>query len=155
MNKLLVLFVMFSAWANAADMTCVETAKSKKEYGANQTITINVAKDGKSLWIMVKPNDGGKALTAVANRDDHNSLRGNDKDTYNLDEDYNRKEEARFVTSKSEIATSDGDSIIFIEKAILKGKPGKLSLSGGQANDGESGDAWLWGREGEYACKPR
>lgn len=154
MNKLFLGLLFASTLAQAADMNCVETAKSKKEFGNDDTIVINVAKDKKTMWIMVKPEGKGKAITAIANRDEHNSLKDKDsQDTYNLDEDYDRKEEARFVTSESKISGSDADSIIFVEKSIFKGKPGKIALSSGQANDGEAGDAWLWSRNGEYSCK--
>ncbi|MGZ3722118.1 MAG: hypothetical protein ACXVA9_04255 [Bdellovibrionales bacterium] len=155
MSKFLIGLVFVSSMAQAADMACVETAKSKKENAYDAKVTINVNKDGKSLWIQVKPNDGSKAKSAVADRNDENTRKGSDfKDgTYNLDEEYNRKEEARFVTSKWDIATSDADSIIFVEKSILKGKPGKIAFSGGQANEGDSGDPWLWNRDAEFSCK--
>lgn len=154
MTKLLLPLLFVSTLSHAAQMTCEETAKSKHDNGTDETILIDVSADQSSMKITIKQNVGGEEISAVAERDEHDSLKDADPNNpYNLDEDYDPKTEARFVTSNGNIATSDGDSIIFVEKQILDGKPGLLSLSSGQANDGESGDAWIWGRNGEYRCR--
>lgn len=155
MKEFIVFMSLVVSTAAQANMTCIETAKSKKIYDTlADKIVINPSNGGQRLWVQVHLNDG-KVLSTVANRDDHDSYKDKEaqKAVYNLDEEYNRKEEARFVTADSKIAGSDGDSIIFVDKSILKGEPGHLSLSSGQANDGESGDAWIWGRVGAYYCK--
>lgn len=140
-----------------ATFRCVETEQSKKENAANVQIQLEFLTPQKMKVSSLADGDI-KPLETVAVLDEHDSYKDLDNqgyNFYNLDEKYDRNTEDRFVTSNSTLAASDFDSILFVEKTILAGKAGKLSLSGGQANNGDSGDAILWGRTGEFDCIPQ
>src|SRR4051812_38780900 len=115
MFKSFLIVGFFVSSVARANMTCTPTAQSKKNNETNGVVIINLSKDVKTLWISVKAA-GEKSRVAIAKRDEHDSFRDKDEsgnNAYNLDEDYNRIKEARYVTSDGTISVSDGDSVIF------------------------------------------
>ena len=150
---LLAASLFVSSFSYAHTFTCTQDPKNAQENGEfDGQLQFSIDASG-NMQLSVTGADG-KVKNYSADRDDHDSYKDQTDDNfYNLDEDYDRSKEARFVSGDSDLAVSDADSIVFVEKSILAGKPGQLSLSGGQANDGDSGDAWLWFRATTFSCK--
>ncbi len=89
------------------------------------------------------------ALSEAVKLNDSNTSRSKDD---NLDENYNYKLEARY-TGSEELTSTDIGTCLFVSKSILSGKPGQLRLSGGQANETDSGPLYQWYETAVLDCK--
>ena len=111
---------------------CEETEKSKKENGYDGTFAFRIV--GKTLEFKVdRKHYGKKRGTALFDKEVKNQL--------------------RFIDEKAISSTSDFEASIFVNKLLLANGQGRITLSGNQANDGESGPARLWFVNAVMDCK--
>lgn len=151
--------LLVATLAQARTVTCKQTAKDIHNSDIfEDTFTLDIpSKNAKKIVAKVTAKDGTFKKYEVE-FDDHDSLDDSEKDeegyiSYHLDEDYDSTKEVRFITPESDLAGSDGDSIIFIDKTVMNGQAGSVSLSSGQPNDGDGGTSWIWGRVYIFSCK--
>jgi len=149
--------LLVATLAQARTVTCKQTAQNADEMGDfNGTFSLEIPNQNAKKITAIVVDAKGKSHAYEASFDDHDSLSDVDDEgyvNYHMDEDYDPKKEARFVSPDSDLAGSDGDSIIFMDKKILKGQSGTVSLSSGQPNDGDGGPAWIWSRNFYFNCK--
>lgn len=147
--KKVFIILMMSSLSHAKTMICTETAKSSTENGYGRNLKIEVSMNAQTIKISADATKDYKAFDEVVRRDDSDT--SNDENG-NLDEQYNRKLEARFIGSNN-ISTSDVGTCVFVSRNILSGKPGQLRLTGGQGNDSDNGPMILWFEDAILDCK--
>ena len=126
----------FGMAAQAKTFDCELTKYSKENYndpGVVESITIN-GSESISLTAVQK----GESITIKPD----------------FDKSFKNTKTVRFVDSDTNITDAEsGETGIFVSKALMEGRPGLLSLSTNQANEGDSGGQYIWYTDGSYFCK--
>ncbi len=120
--KFIFALVLMSSLAHAKMTTCAETKDSVKNNSYGRILTLEVSSNKKEIKVSSAATTGYKAVSEVVKRDDSDT--SNDQND-NLDEDYNRKLEARF-TGSDNLTSTDTGTCLFVSKSVLSGKAGQI-----------------------------
>ncbi len=147
--KMIGVIILLSSLSQAKVLTCIETKESSKNNSYGRILTLEVSLNKKQIKISAAATADMKAVGEIVKRDDTDTSKNEEG---NLDEDYNRKSEARY-TGSDDLSSTDTGTCLFVSKNILSGKSGQLRISGGQGNESDSGPMILWFESAVLDCK--
>lgn len=129
------------ALAAGKSMTCKEDLAFIKSTGESDWATADIKlniESANEIVLEVKFKSNHKPLLVKASRD----------------QNFENEAEARFVDDTVNIGLSDsGETALFVSKTLLRGRAGRIKIESNQANDGESGEAYLWGTDAILKCQ--
>jgi hypothetical protein len=135
MKSLTLLFLLVTVSAQAKTFNCVETDYSREEYGYNGTISITINNELGTMDFATYGEDHGTKGTAYLNKK------------------FKSETDVIYLDPKADLCSSDIEASAFLSKSLLLGKPGKMVITGGQPNEGETGPTIIYYTAGIFDCK--